>query len=49
LLNAVTPEVVIISLGAGNTYSHPHQEAMDRISAAGTEHLFRKDLDGTIT
>jgi competence protein ComEC len=48
-LNAVTPEVVIISLGAGNTYGHPHQEALDRISAAGTEHLFRTDIDGTIT
>jgi beta-lactamase superfamily II metal-dependent hydrolase len=48
-LNAVTPEVVIISLGAGNTYGHPHQEALDRISAARTEHLFRTDLDGTIT
>ncbi len=48
-LNAVTPEVVIISVGAGNTYGHPHQEALDRISAAGTEYLFRTDLDGTIT
>jgi beta-lactamase superfamily II metal-dependent hydrolase len=48
-LNAVTPEVVIISLGSGNTYGHPHQEALDRISAAGTAHLFRTDVDGTIT
>jgi competence protein ComEC len=48
-LNAVTPEVVIISLGAGNMYGHPHREALDRISAAGTEHLFRTDIDGTIT
>jgi competence protein ComEC len=48
-LNAVTPKVVIISLGAGNTYGHPHQEALDRISSAGIEHLFRTDIDGTIT
>jgi competence protein ComEC len=48
-LNAVTPKVVIISLGAGNTYGHPHQEALDRISSVGTEHLFRTDIDGTIT
>jgi competence protein ComEC len=48
-LNAVTPEVVIISLGAGNTYGHPHQEALDRILAAEVEHLFRTDIDGIIT
>ncbi|HEV3432728.1 MAG TPA: lamin tail domain-containing protein [Nitrososphaera sp.] len=48
-LDAVTPEVVVISLGAGNTYGHPHQEALDRISAAGVERLFRTDIDGTIT
>jgi len=48
-LNAVTPEVVIISLGAGNSYGHPHQEALDRISASGTQYLLRTDIDGTIT
>lgn len=48
-LNAVTPEVVIISLGAGNNYGHPHQEALDRLSASGTEQIFRTDVDGTIT
>jgi beta-lactamase superfamily II metal-dependent hydrolase len=48
-LSAVTPEVVIISVGAGNTYGHPHQEAMDRILAAGTKYVFMTDIDGTIT
>jgi competence protein ComEC len=48
-LNAVTPELVIISLGAGNSYGHPHQEAMDRISAFGVQYLHRTDIDGTIT
>src|SRR5215210_2391829 len=48
-LTAVTPEVVIISLGAGNTYGHPHQEALDRISASGAQYLLRTDIDGTIT
>ena len=47
-LNAVTPEVVIISLGAGNSYGHPHQEALDRISASGAQYLLRTDIDGTI-
>ena len=46
-LNAVTPEFVVISLGVG--YGYPHNEALERISAAGTEHLFRTDVDGTIT
>ena len=48
-LNAVTPEVVIISLGAGNSYGHPHPEALDRISASGAQYLHRTDIDGTIT
>ncbi len=48
-LNAVTPEVVIISLGAGNSYGHPHKEALDRISASGTQYMLRTDIDGTIT
>ena len=46
-LNAVTPEVVILSLGPGHGY--PHYETLERISSAGTEHVFRTDLDGTIT
>ena len=48
-LNAVTPELVIISLGAGNSYGHPHEEALDRISAFGVQYLHRTDIDGTIT
>jgi competence protein ComEC len=48
-LNAVNPEVVIISLAAGNSYGHPHQEALDRISASGAQYLLRTDIDGTIT
>lgn len=47
-LDAVSPQVVIISLGAGNDYGHPHQQALGRISDAGTEHVFRTDIDGTI-
>jgi beta-lactamase superfamily II metal-dependent hydrolase len=47
-LEAVSPEVVVISAGADNTYGHPHEEALDRIAAAGAQHVFRTDLDGTI-
>jgi beta-lactamase superfamily II metal-dependent hydrolase len=48
-LNAVKPVVVVISLDAGNTYGHPHQEALDRILAAGNKYVVRTDIDGTIT
>jgi competence protein ComEC len=48
-LDAVTPEVVIISLGAGNSYGHPHHEALNRVSASGAQYLLRTDIDGTIT
>lgn len=48
-LNAVSPAVVLISLGAGNTYGHPHQEALDRIEAAGAQHILMTDIDGTVT
>lgn len=46
----MTPEVVIISVGAdNNSYGHSHQEALDRIdAAAGVQHVLRTDIDGTI-
>lgn len=47
LLETVTPEVGIISVGAGNTFGHPAQEAMDRMREAGMT-LYRTDLQGNI-
>lgn len=47
LLTAVSPEVVLISVGE-NTYGHPTQETLDRIAASGAL-VFRTDLDGDIT
>jgi competence protein ComEC len=48
-LQAVSPDVAVISAGKNNTYGHPHQEALERIESAGAEHVFRTDLNGTIT
>ena len=47
-LNAVSPEAVVISAGANNTYGHPHPEALDRINNAGVANVHRTDIDGTI-
>jgi competence protein ComEC len=35
LLRSVSPEVVILSYGRGNSYGHPHKETMERIRRAG--------------
>jgi len=48
-LDKVRPEVVVISVGANNSYGHPHQDALDRIDAVGPQYVLRTDIDGTIT
>jgi len=45
-LNAVTPDIAIIEVGAGNSYGHPHAEAVDRLTAHGAT-IVRTDLAGT--
>lgn len=47
-LEAASPEVIVIYAGADNDYGHPHDESLDRINAAGVQHIFRTDIDGTI-
>lgn len=47
-LAATSPQVVVIYAGTNNSYGHPHQEVLDRIAAAGVQHVFRTDIDGTI-
>lgn len=47
-LEAVRPRYAIISVGAGNTYGHPAQAALDRLTAAGAA-IYRTDLSGTVT
>jgi competence protein ComEC len=43
----VSPEYAVISLGADNTYGHPHQVTLDTLATFGMN-IFRTDLDGTI-
>jgi competence protein ComEC len=46
-LDAVDPEVAIISAGENNPYGHPHDEVLQRLRFRGIE-IYRTDLDGTI-
>ena len=48
LLRAVSPEAVLISVGADNRFGHPADETLRRIEKAGAA-VFRTDLSGTIT
>ena len=46
-LREVDPDYGVISVGTGNSYGHPHEEAMSRLNQAGVT-LFRTDELGTI-
>ncbi len=47
LLARCTPEIAVISVGAENSYGHPAQEVLDRLSAYGCTY-YRTDLSGTV-
>jgi competence protein ComEC len=46
-LQAVDPEIAVIMVGEGNTYGHPHEETLQKLSAAGLD-IYRTDLNGDI-
>lgn len=46
LVQAASPGVAFISVGASNTYGHPTKEALSRLSASK---IFRTDQDGTVS
>ena len=47
LLQAVQPEIVIISAGKDNPYGHPATELLDRLAESGC-YIYRTDQNGTI-
>lgn len=46
-LEKVHPSYAVIQCGAGNSYGHPHDKALERISKYA-EKIYRNDKDGTI-
>lgn len=48
LLNAITPETTVISVGANNPYGHPAPVTLDRLVQRGVE-VYRTDQLGTVT
>jgi competence protein ComEC len=46
-LAAVAPKIAVIPVGAGNTYDHPAQQTLDRLSAIGAT-VYRTDQAGTV-
>jgi len=46
-LAVVSPDIVGISCGIDNEYTHPHAEVLDRLAAAGVGKILRTDRDGT--
>lgn len=47
-LEEVSAEYAVISCGEGNSYGHPHAEALERLEEAGSEILLTQD-EGQIT
>ena len=47
LLNTITPNYALISVGEGNDYGHPHPIIVDRLKRIGAL-ILRTDKDGDI-
>lgn len=47
-LDQLQPEYCIISLGADNSYGHPHKEVIKRLNQLDTG-VYRTDMSGTVT
>ncbi|MGH2437661.1 MAG: DNA internalization-related competence protein ComEC/Rec2 [bacterium] len=47
-LDAVSPQVAVISVGSWNPFGHPHLATLDALAAAGAR-LYRTDRHGAVT
>ena len=47
-LEAISPEVALVSVGAGNSYGHPNVELLKTLQSIGAR-VFRTDQDGPIS
>lgn len=47
-INAVAPEIAVISVGRGNSFGHPHKHTLERYEGARAK-VFRTDVSGAVT
>ena len=47
-MNALRPQVAVVSAGGSNHFGHPVPEVLDRYREVGAE-VFRTDQDGAVT
>jgi competence protein ComEC len=47
-INAVGPQIAVISVGRGNSFGHPHKDTLERYERGGTR-VFRTDMNGVVT
>lgn len=46
-IDAVSPDIAVISVGVNNMYGHPNQETLDKLAARGIR-TYRTDLNGAV-
>lgn len=47
-LEALRPQIAVISLAADNSYGHPHSKTLKRLKNAGVSEIYRTDTSGTV-